>query len=125
MGIDVRYVGPLFTGETSAMIAAVVKTVEHETAEQVLNLVQQNLQRSLKHPTGHYQRAVGITNRADSMLVTDGGIVYGPWLEGVGTRNQTTRFKGYAAFRRAAEQIDSKAGRLAQDLIGRQLGRMS
>ena len=35
-----------------------------------------------------------------------GGAVYGPWLEGVGSRNATTRFKGYWAFRKATSALD-------------------
>jgi hypothetical protein len=34
------------------------------------------------------------------------GPVYGPWLEGVGSRNATTRFKGYRAFRKAANALE-------------------
>jgi hypothetical protein len=38
--------------------------------------------------------------------IDDGGVVYGPWLEGTSTRNATTRFKGYASFRRTAQWLN-------------------
>jgi hypothetical protein len=46
--------------------------------------------------------------------VHDSGIVYGPWLEGEGSRNKTTPFKGYRMFRKVATQINRKAARMLQ-----------
>ena len=48
-------------------------------------------------------------------LIGDGGVVYGPWLEGISSRNATTRFKGYAVFRRVAQSLQSDAPRILQD----------
>src|SRR3546814_9997690 len=45
-----------------------------------------------------FRSNVRITNVSGSPEVWDGGMAgprYGPWLEGVGSRNNTTRFKGY------------------------------
>ena len=62
-----------------------------------------------KASTGNYRRNVhgevqGLTGRID-----DGGVIYGPWLEGTSSRNQTTRFKGYGAFRLTAQWLEKKA----------------
>jgi hypothetical protein len=40
------------------------------------------------------------------VVISDRGVVYGPWLEGTGSRNQTTRFKGYASFRRVRDWLE-------------------
>ncbi len=68
-------------------------------------------------PTGEWLRSVKTRqSRAASGQfrsgwdVHDSGIIYGPWLEGVGSRNfPVTRFKGYSMFRKVAQQIDRKA----------------
>lgn len=50
-------------------------------------------------------------------MIGDGGIIYGPWLEGTSPRNQSTRFKGYGMFRRTAQRLNEKAeGVLAEEL---------
>lgn len=59
-----------------------------------------------KGSTGHYRqnihgRVQHLTGRID-----DGGVVYGPWLEGTGSRNASTRFKGYRSFRRTAQWLN-------------------
>ena len=58
-------------------------------------------------------------------LVWDAGVIYGPWLEGVGSRNQTTRFKGYHAARRTSTALQKQAPRLAQRHIARAMRRMN
>ena len=36
--------------------------------------------------------------------------VYGPWIEGTGSRNRTTRFKGYRTFRTIGQEMRSRVG---------------
>lgn len=70
-------------------------------------------------PTGYASRSVRTRAMSDHHVVTDSGIVYGPWLEGVGSRNQTTRFKGYAIFRRTTASMQREAVSWAQPIIDR------
>ncbi len=66
-------------------------------------------------PTGAWSRSIKV--RVTSAIgglkgaeVHDSGIVYGPWLEGVGSRNfPVTRFKGYSTFRKVRQEIERKA----------------
>jgi hypothetical protein len=52
--------------------------------------------------TGHYSDSVhGEMSSTMHALLTDSGVTYGPWLEGVSSRNEASRFKGYGMFRRA------------------------
>lgn len=108
--------GPLLDGSASKIVAAGVEEMTNDVAQAAVDLVQQRLGQVLRNPTGYYRSRVA-TNRAqgsDATLVTDGGVVYGPWLEGVGSRNQASRFKGYRTFRLAAEQVRRDSGKLAQ-----------
>lgn len=56
-----------------------------------------------KASTGNYRRHLHQRVKGPYAIITDGGVIYGPWLEGEGTRNLTTRFKGYASFRRVGQ----------------------
>lgn len=58
-----------------------------------------------KDPTPYYWEQVHAKARQDHHVVTDGGVIYGPWLEGTGERNKTTRFKGYWSFRTATQSL--------------------
>jgi hypothetical protein len=50
----------------------------------------------------------------DVEMVTNRLAVYGPWLEGTGSRNETTRFKGYHGMRLASELLEATADADAQ-----------
>ena len=50
-------------------------------------------------------------------VVHDSGIIYGPWLEGVSSRNDATRFKGYRMFRNAVQDLN----RIAPTILRRHL----
>jgi hypothetical protein len=58
-----------------------------------------------RQPTPVYWNKPIAKPRLDYHVVTDGGVIYGPWLEGTGSRNKTTRFKGYWSFRTAAQSL--------------------
>lgn len=59
--------------------------------------------------TGNYRRNISGSVSQLRAVISDGGVVYGPWLEGVGSRNQSTRFKGYFSFRRTASYLSGIA----------------
>lgn len=68
--------------------------------------------------TGNFRRNIhgriigGVMGRIDA-----GNVVYGPWLEGVGSRNQSTRFKGYRMFRKTAAWLNKRS----QAVVGKHL----
>ena len=55
---------------------------------------------------GHYWKNVHGRVQFLNARIDDGGVVYGPWLEGTSTRNATTRFRGYGSFRRTAQWLN-------------------
>jgi hypothetical protein len=47
-------------------------------------------------------------------MVVSNPAVYTGWLEGVSSRNQTTRFKGYRLFRQAGQELNQRAQATAE-----------
>ena len=121
-GVDVQMTGPLFDGRLEAAVAAGVDEAEQRIAEAGVNVVRAELAHVLQHPTGHYQSVIQTDRAVGDWAVTDGGIVYGPWLAGVSERNRSTRFKGYAHWRRAGQRLQAQAGDIAGHVIGQRIG---
>jgi len=73
---------------------------------------------------GNYRRLVhGKVESNFHALITDGGCIYGPWLEGIGSRNETSRFKGYSSFRKTAQWLQEKIGDIAAKVnLAKRLG---
>lgn len=110
---DISLSGPFFRDRKS-IIRRMEEQMRQDIAEKGQNLVLANLDSSIRVNQGVYTGKIHTDRQADSNLVTDGGVVYGPWLEGTGSRNRTTRFKGYASFRRATQELDRSAVEVAE-----------
>ena len=71
--------------------------------------------------SGHYRSNIhGETPSSLHGRIHDSNVVYGPWLEGVGSRNDTTRFKGYAIFRNVKQGLIKKG----RDFLARRVREM-
>lgn len=118
---EIRATGPLFAKGHAILTRAVENTVQ-----QLMELGEQRLDATLrprpagvylstaeagrgKASTGHYRRSIHTLRRGMQATIDDGRVVYGPWLEGTSSRNQTTRFRGYASFRRATQYLEKRA----------------
>ena len=112
--ITVEVSGPFFSGAFRSKVAAMVDDMKYTVTAQGLADVQQILDASIQFPTPYYETQIMIQRQANDWVVHDRGIVYGPWLEGTSSRNQTTSFKGYHAFRRAADELRRKAPALVE-----------
>ncbi|TDC47641.1 hypothetical protein E1281_25920 [Actinomadura sp. KC345] len=123
--VDVERHGPIFDGRAQAAARQMARATEEELAEVAVNLVVSELGRVLQHPTGYYQSQIQTDRATGGTRVTDGGVVYGPWLEGVGSRNApVTRFRGYSTFRRIHTRVDRQAKHIAERVMPRYLRRM-
>jgi hypothetical protein len=132
MAEDMTFSGPLFDGRAEVALRAGVQAVRHKLADEAQKLTVATLASSIQHEgTGKALRAVTQTDVSRTYVTTGGSksyslpvvvgdiatdtvvttdlATYGPWLEGTGSRNDTTRFKGYHAFRQAAQQLDASA----------------
>ncbi len=103
--ITVEARGPLFDGRAEHEVKQFLDRAVYDVGSQGLANWQLNLDRSIKHPTPYYETQVTVQRAATDVVVHDRGIVYGPWLEGVGSRNRTTRFKGYFSLRKAVQEL--------------------
>lgn len=81
----------------------------NEAANIGADWVDERLNQVLRRQTPYYRLQVAARQTPPGWVITDGGVVYGPWLEGVSRRNQTTRFKGYRTFRTIAQRMQREA----------------
>ena len=126
MEIKISYGGPIFGSSSAAQVKqAIEQTIRDITLEGERDVV---LQLYPGHGllTGHYRRSIhgDVVNSLDGRI-HDSGVVYGGWLEGVSSRNQRTRFKGYFAFRNAMQRLQGKAQGILQANINRLVGKLN
>lgn len=118
--ITVATFGPIFDGNASREARVLVDAYREELAQTAYDRVMNRLDVVLQNPTGYYQSQIHIERQVDSLVVTDTPVIYGPWLEGVGSRNYpVTRFKGYATFRLVGQGVDQDSALIGKALIDR------
>ena len=122
--IDVSHSGPLFDGRATREVKLAIEDAQQAVGNQGLADVHRLLDLSIRHPTPYYETQILVERQANDVVVHDRGIVYGPWLEGVGSRNRTTRFKGYFSFRRAKQALDGKVPGITERVLQQHLGGM-
>lgn len=123
--VTVRFEGPLFDGRAQGVLDTIVFDVSDSLGREGKRRVLQGLDHTLRKPSGHYRSRIQLYGPvAGQARVHDSRVIYGPWLEGTGSRNRTTRFKGYRNFRNATQQLQTAAKPLAENVIARHIGRM-
>ena len=73
---------------------------------------------------GNYRRNIHSQVRGLRGLIQDSNLVYGPWLEGTSSRNQTTGFKGYASFRTTREWLETMKRGIQEKMVRRIVRRL-
>lgn len=109
MRVEVTKHGPLFDDRIQSMINAGLTSGEAKAAKRGLQMLRGEFATHFRMPTGYYESQVHIETEPGGYKLTDGGVVYGWWLEGVGSRNATTRFKGYSIWRRVGQALEPEA----------------
>jgi len=123
MSITMR--GPLFDGRALVELKLAQQEIAAEIAKRAEQLVDTELSSRLQNPTGHYQSQIKTEVKpSGEALVSDSKVVYGPWLEGTSSRNQTTRFKGYASFRKSRQKLEREAKRIADKVVAKHVRKM-
>lgn len=118
--MNVRLKGAVVEGRAPAVIKIMTEAVLEEVADYTRFEVLMGLDATLQHPTGYYESNVTKEPRGPGVIsVNDSGVIYGPWLEGTSSRNQSTSFKGYANFRGARNRVGQKAGAIAEATVAR------
>jgi len=127
--ISVIVHGPLFDGRANRYVDNMCTEVQQEVAHLALGRWQLNAETTFKEPTGAYQEHMQVAKRDGADVVTDGwpgsGLQYGLWLEGLGKRNKTTRFKGYWNLKRAFEFTQQWWRKVAQPPVDKWVGQIN
>lgn len=124
MEIRTKATGPVFDGSAARLMKAYTDDAEAAIADEGVNQIQAELGHVLENPTGYYRSRIQTDRARGDEVVNDGGVIYGPWLEGVSSRNKSTRFKGYATFRKTKQRLQAKAGDIAERALRPYLGRI-
>ena len=74
--------------------------------------------------TGHYRRSISGQMFGQIARITDSGVIYGPWLEGVGSRNGAG-FRGYFQFRLTGEYIKKNTDKVKDELLPKYIRKMN
>lgn len=130
LSIDVSEHGALFDpARAEHVFRRYTEDFSQEAAEWTEKRVKRIFHEDFRHPTGYYEERVTthrlVTGAYEVWDHGERGPAYGPWLEGIGSRNLTSRFRGYHAFRRAEaalrQYIDQLGDRIFMDRFSREL----
>jgi hypothetical protein len=142
MSATVKVSGPLSTTAASTAVRNGLMAVRKSVAREGANRAAEALAGAVRGGTGHAEKAVTYTDHsvvmisgkytmpvvvpdpATDIVVTTSLASYGPWLEGTGSRNYTTRFKGYRSFAYAAAQMNYFAESMADQAMEPFIARM-
>lgn len=123
VNVSVKHKGQIFNAAaTKASAARMVIHINEALAQEGVDRVKARLGHVLQHPTGYYRSRITVQKRSTYRGITDGGVIYGGWLEGVSSRNRTTRFKGYHTFRMVMQELNKDKTKLAQPLVNKFIG---
>lgn len=117
VSVSVEFKGPLFDGRAKAYTDRATRDMEHHLGSVGADYVRAELERVLRKETPYYRLQVTSTEYPGRTVINDGGVVYGPWLEGTGSRNRTTRFKGYFTFRRMTQKLNQEAQNILRPYV--------
>ncbi len=120
-----RATGSLFDGRALRIVDKMSTDIREAVAQEAFEEVGAALDVMLQNPTGFYQSRITIKRVRDSFVVNDSGVVYGPWLAGVSSRNNATRFKGYVHWRQATQRTQARVGKIAKPVVRRHVKAMN
>lgn len=123
---SIKTSGPVFDGRANKALRQFREEVIKEVAQEGEKLVKRPLHTVLQHPTGYYESQIRAEQHGGSWTVNDSGVVYGPWLEGTGSRNApVTRFRGHKTFEKVKGQLNRKTKSIGERVLQRYLRQMN
>lgn len=113
---DVSLSGPLFDGTAPGIAAQMIHAVTEHITETGKDMVGSFSAEFKSHPTWRWETQLtgAVTDNHGRIYDT---VPYTAWLEGVASRNQVTRFKGYHMWKISAAWLQQSAGALAETVI--------
>lgn len=129
---DVTLRGPMFDGRAAGLAILAADAIRDALAEEGKRLVYDHFIEDIRVNQGVflstitaidattefswagrsgkvYVMPVYVSDPEHERVVTTELSMYGPWLEGTGSRNFTTRYKGYHGFRKATQDLLARA----------------
>ena len=118
ISVHVVKTGPFFEGRAVRQLDLACEDIEQRVATFGASIIRTELHKVLKVETPYYRLQNEARRIQDGWEIWDRDVIYGPWLEGVGSRNYPrTRFRGYATYRRKFQEIDRRAGVMANYIM--------
>jgi hypothetical protein len=118
--------GSVFDGHAAEDIAKMAEDCQRAVAERAEFAWQMKMDDSFRHPTGYYQSHINIAQRDKDLVVNDQGVVYGFWLEGIGSRNApVTSFKGYFARRWTVESVGRQVTEICTPIVDKAIEKIN
>lgn len=119
--ISVRKAGATVNGHAGLLVTGALNGARLEMADYTRYEVLTQLDKVLQNPTGYYASQIRRDRvSVESYRVHDGGVIYGPWLEGTGSRNApVTKFGGYHTFRIVGNRMAQKGHEITEAWISR------
>ncbi len=106
--------GPIFNGTAKGILRDAERAMSEKVAKAAQRHIQTLGRRDFRYnaaPATHfYENNIEVDRVSDGHLVHANQVIYGPWIEGTSSRNQSSRFKGYHLFRRAAQEVQNRLG---------------
>jgi hypothetical protein len=125
MGVTVDARGPLFDGRAEKAVATAADDAVKAVATIGASMVRSRMAAVFKDETPFYRFANVAKKEPPGWIIWDQDkTLYGFWLEGVGSRNKTTRFKGYFTYRRITKELRARAQTIADGVVARYMGKM-
>jgi hypothetical protein len=108
--LDVHLKGPTLEGLGPTIVDRMLAEATTELADYTRFEVLTQLDSVLQHPTGFYESQIRDEPLNPWMhSINDSQVIYGPWLEGIGSRNSpVTRFPGYHTFRIVKNRMEQR-----------------
>jgi len=122
--VKVRRTGPLFDGQADAAAARFARDATSTLTRVAYDMVKLKYAARIRENTGHFLGRITQEITGSIGHVYTKFILYGYWLEGVGSRNPTTRFKGYWAYRETAIEIDARSPEILKPLVDKMIREM-
>lgn len=117
-----RTSGPVFDGGFERAVHAFTVEASDDIADRGLSMMHQAAS-VFRNPTGHWESRLVVDRSAPDRVITN-DVVYNAWLEGVGSRNNASRFKGYRMWRLTTQQLQAVASVIAEATLQRFVGQM-
>lgn len=119
--IHVRLEGPTVKGHAKPIVDAMLAGATREVADYAKFQIMITEESTFKNPTGYYTSKTTLMPLSPyAYSVNDGGVIYGPWLEGVGSRNRPRPgFPGYHIYRKTKNSIAQKAKAIVDAWVSR------